>query len=612
MSNIKQITLPDATTYNVGNGNRGVFYGTCSTDAATATKAVVCNDFEAADLLPGTIVNVLFSATNSAAVADLKLDVNSTSAKSIKYIYNGSYTDIPAAGYLKANQIYKFTYDGTYWVVEMIYNTNTNTYAYKVYLTDAKRKVYTASGRYMICFTRDEDYILPATAVDNTTGTSKALTTEAFDPFGNIFYYNSKTALAANAVIANSTLEFLTPAIDLRYSFNTGSTLTANKLVYVVCDPQSNGKVKLATTVNSGTPPITQSLPSSADNKVYILLGVAYDTYRICLLENHPVYYYADGALRLWTNPASNGSSDKSVQIPLSNFTYTAAMSGTATSAYSFTQIKNMLDSGIYPWLQIYDSANETSHIYHPVTYFYDDDIIQFSDLTGKYQATLEETDVSVIHFSESSAYAKINSPSFTGAPTAPTPTPLDNSTKIATTAWVNSKINLAIPEIEEAAMKVKIYYVIPGDDPSGQDGYWSGQDYASYTLGSCGIYVDSEGTTLISSTQQLTTDISNGIIPVLNVIDQDGHYVLCYPNWIEDDTLVVDFIGIVNSTNREFIALKIGVDIDNSIKGIYSGYYLINSGLPTVTSSDNGKFLRVVNGAWAAASVPNANGVSF
>ena len=33
---------------------------------------------------------------------------------------------------------------------------------------------------------------------------------------------------------------------------------------------------------------------------------------------------------------------------------------------------------------------------------------------------------------------------------------------------------------------------------------------------------------------------------------------------------------------------------------------------LPTVTSSDNGKFLRVINGAWAATTVPNASGVSF
>lgn len=30
------------------------------------------------------------------------------------------------------------------------------------------------------------------------------------------------------------------------------------------------------------------------------------------------------------------------------------------------------------------------------------------------------------------------------------------------------------------------------------------------------------------------------------------------------------------------------------------------------VTTADNGKFLRVVNGAWAAAEVANANGVSF
>lgn len=33
---------------------------------------------------------------------------------------------------------------------------------------------------------------------------------------------------------------------------------------------------------------------------------------------------------------------------------------------------------------------------------------------------------------------------------------------------------------------------------------------------------------------------------------------------------------------------------------------------LPNVTTSDNGKFLRVVSGAWAAESIPNANGGSF
>ena len=33
---------------------------------------------------------------------------------------------------------------------------------------------------------------------------------------------------------------------------------------------------------------------------------------------------------------------------------------------------------------------------------------------------------------------------------------------------------------------------------------------------------------------------------------------------------------------------------------------------VPAVTASDNGKFLRVVNGAWAVAEVDNASGVSF
>ena len=33
---------------------------------------------------------------------------------------------------------------------------------------------------------------------------------------------------------------------------------------------------------------------------------------------------------------------------------------------------------------------------------------------------------------------------------------------------------------------------------------------------------------------------------------------------------------------------------------------------LPAVTASDNGKVLRVVSGAWAAAAIPAASGVSF
>ena len=283
-------------------GNRKLFYGTCDTAAATTEKTVICPEFTAEDLVAGTEVVVKFSVTNSGAVASLTLNVNETGAANIKYIANGAYANIPAVGYIAANQVYQFTYDGTYWVVEMNYNTNT--VPDRIYHYYALTKAYTALYRYMICFTKNEEYILPVNAVSNTTGTSKVLTTEEFDPFGEIFYYNSTSTVSAGSTPGNSLLYPCTTEtlVDLRYSFNTGKTLTAKKPIYVVCVPQNNGKVKLASA------PISQNLPTTQDGKVYIKIGLAYDTYRIILFQNKPVYYYVNGAIREWTNSAGDES----------------------------------------------------------------------------------------------------------------------------------------------------------------------------------------------------------------------------------------------------------------------------------------------------------------
>ncbi len=56
------------------------------------------------------------------------------------------------------------------------------------------------------------------------------------------------------------------------------------------------------------------------------------------------------------------------------------------------------------------------------------------------------------------------------------------------------------------------------------------------------------------------------------------------------------------------------GAQIDEAIGDVRNNKdkWNNNSGLPSVTAADNGKFLRVVDGAWAAASVTNANGGSF
>lgn len=59
--------------------------------------------------------------------------------------------------------------------------------------------------------------------------------------------------------------------------------------------------------------------------------------------------------------------------------------------------------------------------------------------------------------------------------------------------------------------------------------------------------------------------------------------------------------------------ALNIKIDgTTTSYDGSAAKTVEIPKSVPSVTTADNGKFLRVVNGAWAATAIDNANGVSF
>ena len=62
---------------------------------------------------------------------------------------------------------------------------------------------------------------------------------------------------------------------------------------------------------------------------------------------------------------------------------------------------------------------------------------------------------------------------------------------------------------------------------------------------------------------------------------------------------------------NPNALNIKIG-DTTTSYDGSAAKTVEIPEGVPSVTTSDNGKFLRVVNGAWAAVAIADANGVKF
>lgn len=187
--------------------------------------------------------------------------------------------------------------EGGCWDYFYGYNSNDNTLAYQVRANQAINEMYAALTRYKICFTRFDGTILPSTSVSNSTATTKTLTTESFDPYGAIYYYSTTTGVAAGESPGASYMWLLYPTTDLRYSFNVGTTLIAKNNVYIKCSPQTDGSVKLA-----GDDCIVQALPNTDDGYVYIYLGKAYDTYRISLDINHPIYYYKDNQIKLWTN----------------------------------------------------------------------------------------------------------------------------------------------------------------------------------------------------------------------------------------------------------------------------------------------------------------------
>jgi hypothetical protein len=73
------------------------------------------------------------------------------------------------------------------------------------------------------------------------------------------------------------------------------------------------------------------------------------------------------------------------------------------------------------------------------------------------------------------------------------------------------------------------------------------------------------------------------------------------------DENLQTTSKNVVTAINE----LKNRVDNIGSGGGSGGGTEVV-SGLPTVSEADNGKFLRVVNGAWAAATVDSAETAEF
>ena len=110
MAYIGKITAGGAT-YSVGS----TLYGTCSTAAATGTKAVTCADFTTAtSAIPtGLAIHIYFQYGNSASNSDLKLNINSKGAISVLPGGESSRLQIM----WEPGSVITFVYNGTNWII---------------------------------------------------------------------------------------------------------------------------------------------------------------------------------------------------------------------------------------------------------------------------------------------------------------------------------------------------------------------------------------------------------------------------------------------------------------------------------------------------------------
>ena len=119
------------TALNIGK----IYYGTCDTAAATSDKIVTCSNFV---LETGAVIFVQFTNTNTASPTNLSMRINSSNSadnKPIRYYHNDEATPsyLPAAGYIKQNQTYRFHYDGTNYIMDVAYDEDTLMPGVRVY-----------------------------------------------------------------------------------------------------------------------------------------------------------------------------------------------------------------------------------------------------------------------------------------------------------------------------------------------------------------------------------------------------------------------------------------------------------------------------------------------
>lgn len=173
-----------------------------------------------------------------------------------------------------------------------------------------------------------------STAANSGTTTTKVAATCDFLLGSPILYMSSNSYVAPGGI--GNVNGYTAVQVNLKYSTSGSYNLVVQKPVYLVGTVNSDGATFKLESSNWWT----QTLPTSKDDKIYIMLGLAYDANNIYLYTYHPIFYYNGSGVALYGGGAdSDGNPISSTYLKLSGGT----MTGTINRYYGSASTSPML-----------------------------------------------------------------------------------------------------------------------------------------------------------------------------------------------------------------------------------------------------------------------------
>lgn len=189
--------------------------------------------------------------------------------------------------------------EGGAWICYRGYDSNSNDTGYYIRHSYATLPVSDTARYYKLYFTSADNtkWVPSSVHSANNATAARPVNQRPINPFGKIVYTSASTNYTAGSNLGVSYAWEQYP-FTLGYAFNrigAALTLTYPAPVYIKCAPQADGSAIIDEDV-----PYVQALPTNADGKIYIFLGIAYEATKVELYQDHPIYYHDGVSIKPW------------------------------------------------------------------------------------------------------------------------------------------------------------------------------------------------------------------------------------------------------------------------------------------------------------------------